>query len=136
MEVAKENPKANINISAALEDNSPPPIGIENDSYHNIGRILLASISLFFFNLIFVLGPVITIFSIYLSLWVVSASFMLSPLFVVTQVFIGGFTSFELFLSLIVCGIGMALGAGMVKVGKVLYKNFNKYANRNIKLIK
>jgi uncharacterized membrane protein len=136
IEVASENRKVSTNSPGGLADNYPLPINTETDSYRNLGRIILASISLFFFNLIFMLGPVIAIFSVYLSLWVVSASFVVSPLFVVTQVWIGGFTTFELFLSLILCGIGIALGAGMVKAGKWLYKTFSRYVNWNMKLIK
>lgn len=134
IEVAAENRKANKNLPVTLDDNYPLPM--ENDSYRNLGRILLASISLFFFNLIFVLGPVIAVFAIYLSLWVVSVSFVVSPLFVVTQVFIGGFTTFEAFVSLILCGIGIVLGAGMFKAGKGLYRIFSTYVNWNMKLIK
>lgn len=134
MEVAAENRKANPNLPVKFEDNYSLPI--ENDSYPNIGRMILASISLFFFNLIFVLGPAITIFAVYLSLWIVSASFVLSPIFVVTQVLIGGFSTFELFVSLILCGIGIALGAGMLKAGKGLYRIFSTYVNWNMKLIK
>ncbi|MCM3767601.1 DUF1700 domain-containing protein [Neobacillus niacini] len=136
IEVATENRKANTHLPGTLAEHYPLPIDSENESYPHIGRVILASISLFFFNLIFVLGPVITIFAVYLSLWIVSASFVLSPLFVVTQVVIGGFTTMELFLSLILCGIGIALGAGMVKAGKGLYKIFSTYVNWNIKLIK
>lgn len=136
IEVAKENRKAQTDLSVPLKDAYPLPIAVETDSYRNLGRILLASISLFFFNLIFMLGPVIAIFAVCLSLWVVSVCFVLSPLFVITQVFIGGFTIFELFLSMVLCGIGIALGAGMASAGKGLYKIFSKYVNWNIKLIK
>jgi uncharacterized membrane protein len=131
MEVAAENRKANPTLPVTLAEHIPT----EKNSY-NMGRILLASVSLFFFNLIFVLGPAIAIFAVYLSLWIVSASFVISPIFVVTQVFIGGFSTFELFLSLILCGIGIALGVGMVKAGKGLNQVFWKYVNWNMTLIK
>lgn len=136
IDVAKENRKAQINGAVSLEDAYPLPITMENDSYRQLGRMLLASISLFFFNLIFILGPVIAIFGVYLSLWVVSVCFVLSPLLVVTQVFIGGFTNLELFLSIFLCGIGIALGAGMAAAGKALYIILRKYVNWNIHLIK
>lgn len=136
IEVAAENRKADTHLPGTLTDHYPLQIEMKNDSYPNLGRVILASISLFFFNLIFVLGPVITVFAVYLSLWIVSVSFVLSPLFVVTQVLIGGFTIMELFLSLILCGVGIALGAGMVKAGKGLYKIFSTYVNWNIKLVK
>ncbi|WP_284035818.1 DUF1700 domain-containing protein [Neobacillus sp. 114] len=136
MVVAKENRKGDTNLSVTFADDYPPPISIENDSYRNIGRIILASISLFFFNFIFVLGPLIAIFAVYLSFWIVSACFVVSPLFVFTQVFIGGFTTFELFLSIILCGIGLAIGAGLFQAGKRLFLILSKYVNWNMKLIK
>ncbi|WP_462409899.1 DUF1700 domain-containing protein [Neobacillus sp. Marseille-QA0830] len=136
MEVANENRLADPKLSATLEDTYPLPSDTEKDPYRNMGRIILASLSLFFFNLIFVLGPVLAIFGVYLSLCIVAICFVLSPLFVLTQVFMGGFTNFELFLSLIVCGVGVALGAGMAIAGKGFYKLLSKYVNWNSRLIK
>ncbi|MEH7384359.1 DUF1700 domain-containing protein [Bacillus sp. JJ1521] len=138
IDVAKENrnPNSSLMESVALEDTSEVPHLVEKQSYRNSGRMILALISLILFNSIFVLGPAIAVISTYVSLWIVSFCFVVSPLLVVTQVFTGGFTGLEFFISILLCGIGLALGVGMVKAGKGLYKIFAMYVNWNLRLIK
>ncbi|RFB12064.1 DUF1700 domain-containing protein [Bacillus sp. HNG] len=138
IDVAKENRNVNSSFMepVALEDNSEVPHLVEKKSYRNSGRMILALVSLILFNSIFVLGPAIAVISIYFSLWIMSFCFVVSPLLVVTQVFVGGFTSLEFFISILLCGIGILLGVGMIKAGKGLYKIFSMYVNWNLGLIK
>ncbi|MEH7224233.1 DUF1700 domain-containing protein [Bacillus sp. JJ1566] len=138
IEVAKENRNTNSSFveSVGLEANPAVPHLVEKQTYQNSGRMILALVSLILFNSIFVLGPAIAVISIYFSLLIVSFCFVISPLLVVTQVFVGGFTSLEFFISILLCGIGIMLGVGMVKAGKGLYKIFVMYVNWNIGLIK
>lgn len=136
IDVAQENRKNQPLETATLEDEFRIPMEYENGSYRNLGRVILASVSLFLFNSIFVLGPAIAIVSMYLSLWIVSLCFVISPLLVIGESFIYGFQSWELFLSIALCGVGLALGGGMIPVGRALYRVTKKYVNWNIHLIK
>ncbi|MFT4413985.1 hypothetical protein ACLM5H_09005 [Fredinandcohnia humi] len=137
IDVAKENRQDHKELVdvATLEDDFVIP-EIEIHTYRNTGRMILASVSLLLFNLIFVLGPAIAVGSVYLSFWIVSLCFVLSPIMVVTQVLAGGFTSMEFFLSIMLCGIGLAVGVGNHYFGKGLYKALMNYVKWNIQLVK
>jgi uncharacterized membrane protein len=102
-----------------------------------ITRIVLSSIGLGFFNLVFILGPVAGLCGIYVGLCATAISFTLSPLLAVYSALIGDMDgiSFEIFASLILCGVGILLSVGMLYVGKYLYKVILKYIQFNIKVI-
>lgn len=109
-----------------------------NATTGNIFRALWAVIGLGFFNLVIVLGPAIAIAAIIFSGWAVGVSFLVSPLLVLLEmvVYPNGFAFFDLFFSLVLCGIGYFILVGMLYVSKLASKGFVKYLAYNVSLVK
>ncbi|MBS4174979.1 DUF1700 domain-containing protein [Bacillus sp. FJAT-49736] len=103
----------------------------------SITRTVLSSIGLGFFNLVFILGPVMGIIGIYIGVCAMAVGFTLSPLLTVYSALIGEYDGlgFEMFNTLVLCGIGLILGVAAVYVGKFLYKGIVKYIQFNIRVI-
>lgn len=103
----------------------------------NTVNIMLAAIMMGFLNLVFVLGPALGIFGVYIGLVAASFILIISPLAIIGSVIFNGLEDLAIvfFLSLITCGLGILLGIGMLKMGKFLSKTFLKYMNFNKKVI-
>jgi uncharacterized membrane protein len=91
----------------------------------NILRASWAVIGLSFFNIIIVLGPLIVLTSLIISGWTVRAAFIVSPLLVLINTVINphSFAVFDLFFSIILCGIGLFMVIGMFLVTKVVFRS-------------
>lgn len=105
-------------------------------SLGNIYNAILAGLSLSFFNIIFLLGPVIGIAGVYIALCAVALVLTLAPLAFLAAPFFGGGTALNFFVSLALCGMGLLLGAGMIKLGRLFYVWILKYIRFNITAIK
>ena len=108
----------------------------QTTSASNILRAVWAVIGLGFFNLLIVLAPFLTLVSIVISGWIVSAAFILSPLGILINLVIGQFKMVDLFLSLCLCGIGIFVALGMFTATKALTKGFIRYLKFNITFVK
>jgi uncharacterized membrane protein len=114
----------------ATKSERPQPVA-------NATRCILAGIGMIFFNLVVVLGPLVGIFSIYLSFCIVSAVFIVSPLLSIGTLFDSGGTPFlfAFFSSLILCGAGILLGIAMIFIGKFLWRVFTGYLRFNVNVV-
>ncbi|QDP41744.1 HAAS signaling domain-containing protein [Radiobacillus deserti] len=106
-------------------------------SVRNISRVILATISLSFFNLILVVGPVAAIVAVYLGLAVSSIALMFIPIvwFVANIGYADSFLQ-PFFVTLTVSSFGVLFGIGMLYVGKGLYFLILKYVKYNIRIVK
>jgi len=99
----------------------------------NIFRAVWAAIGLGFVNLVLILGPFLGLLGLLLGGWITGIAFVLSPILVaVSSIFNPGtFEWFDLFSSIILCGIGLFISIGLyyvtiwVKRGSVRYLKFN-----------
>jgi uncharacterized membrane protein len=120
---------ADYRIGRAEKDKTPS----------NMGRAILATISLSFFNLVFIIGPVAGLFGAYVALCAVSFSLMVLPLAVLGSYFFGySYETFAVnfFVSITVFSLGVLLSIGMIYVGKFFYNVILKYIKFNARLIK
>lgn len=110
----------------------------EKASTGNIFRAVFAAISLGFFNFIIVLGPFIGLVAVVIAGWFVGASFLFSPILaILNPVFVPGtFEWFDLFASILLCGLSIFVLLGMYYVTKILTKIFIKYLRWNVDLVK
>jgi uncharacterized membrane protein len=98
----------------------------------------LVAVGLIFLNLIFVLAPFVAVAGIFLSLWILSLTFIISPLLSL----IGGmivtnpFKWFEFFVSLTLSGIGIFLFIGMKKVTPACGRLVTRYIKANVAIVK
>ncbi|WP_400243605.1 DUF1700 domain-containing protein [Niallia sp. JL1B1071] len=112
---------------------------VENTiSTGNIFRAIWAVIGLGFFNIVIVLGPFIALTALIVSGWIVGASFILSPVLVVVDSMVqpNGFAFFQLFMSILLVGLGIFIVIGMFYITKLSMKGFVRYLNFNAKLVK
>ncbi|QQZ08866.1 DUF1700 domain-containing protein [Heyndrickxia vini] len=109
-----------------------------NKSVSNITRAMIATISLSFFNLVFLFGPVIGLIGVYIGLCVTAFVLTITPLLVVFAAIFTGFEQFMLqfFLSLICCALGLLMSMAMINVGKWFYAIILRYIKFNVKVIK
>ncbi len=109
-----------------------------DQSIPNMFNAIIATISLSFFNLVFILGPVIGILGVYIGLCAAALVMMLSPLAIIGSIIFNGFHGLLLliFASMITCSLGVLLSIGMIYVGKFLYRLILKYIRFNIRVIK
>ncbi|MGM9954339.1 MAG: DUF1700 domain-containing protein [Peribacillus sp.] len=144
--IGMEKGKSEQEISASL--GNPKQIAKELlASYHldmvqqttstgNILRAVWAVIGLGFFNIVIVLGPFIALVGVVFSGWVASLGFILAPLSILINLFMGEFRLFDLFFSLGICGIGIFIAMGMYVATKALFKGFIRYMKYNVSLVK
>lgn len=133
----KEGKESSVSLpSYPFDENFHIPINEKEKTTPHYGRMVLATVSLALFNMIFVLAPFVAIVGIYFSMWIVSFSFVLSPFISILKMAFGSFEIVEFFLTLILCGLGLMIGVGSMYVGKWLYRISLIYFNWNIKLIK
>lgn len=104
----------------------------------NITRAVIATISLSFFNLVFILGPVLGIFGAYIGLCAAALALTLSPLALIGSLIFNGFEDFMflLFASMVTCSLGILLSIAMIHVGKILYRIILTYIKFNVRIIK
>lgn len=109
-----------------------------NVSTGNLIRAVWAGIGLGFFNLIIVLGPFIALIGIVLAGWITGLAFILSPLLVPVNLLIypGTFEFFDLFFSIMLCGLGLFITIGMYYLTKILTHGFVRYLKFNASLVK
>jgi uncharacterized membrane protein len=102
-----------------------------------VQRALLAT-GLIFLNLIFVLGPFVAVAAVFLSLWIVSLAFIVSPLLAIVgeMISMGAFQWFEFFVSLTLSGIGMFLFIGMKKITPACGALVARYVRANVAIVK
>ncbi|MRH44054.1 DUF1700 domain-containing protein [Aquibacillus halophilus] len=110
----------------------------EKDQPINVSRAIIATIGLVLFNLIFLLGPVVAIFAVYLSLSAVGIAFTITPIAWIVSIIIGQASDLlgEFFIVLTLCSLGILLSVGMIQIGKILYRLTAKYLKVNIRIIK
>ncbi|MFD1360099.1 HAAS signaling domain-containing protein [Lentibacillus salinarum] len=104
----------------------------------NIFRAVWAVIGLGFFNFVIVLGPFVALLALIVAGWISGGAFIVSPLMVLLNAIIypAVFKWFDLFFSLMLCGIGLFIAIGMLFATKVLIKQFVRYLKYNVSLVK
>lgn len=106
----------------------------------NIGRAILATLSLGFFNLLFVLGPLMGLIGVLIAFYSVAATLLVMPVgFIIFPSHIletsenrllllfGGMTSI---------GLGGMLSIGLLRLTVWLYRLFLRYLQFNVRLIR
>lgn len=143
-----EEGKTEAEIATSL--GSPEKIGKELlATYHlekvgatastgNIFRAVWAVIGLGFFNLVIVLGPLIAIAGVAFAGWTSAIAFTVSPLLVLVNAVIypETFMLFDLFLSMMLSGLGLFIAIGMFFATRGLISGFVRYLQFNVKLVK
>lgn len=108
-------------------------------SVKHMFQAILATVSLSFFNVMFVLGPVLAVIAFYISLCGVAIVCVLSPIGWLVS-FLFGFGDINMvhsfFVSIFVCGAGLILCIGLYYFGKFLYELFLKYIKFNLRIVK
>lgn len=100
-------------------------------------RSLFLLIMVIFFNLVFVVGPAIGLFAVWISGWAVSISFTLAPVLWLLS-FINDSVidvTAEFFVVLTLTSIGVLIGLAMIPVSKFSYKIVRGYLKWNVRLI-
>ena len=107
-------------------------------SVTNITRAIIAAVALSFLNLIFLLGPIIAIISVYVAFVAVGVAFAVSPLFWIVSLILGQGIDLlaEFFIMLTMSSLGVLICIGMFYVGKFLYQVILKYVKFNIQIVK
>lgn len=148
-EIGLENGRSEANLIEELGD----PHIIARDllaDYHiskadkdktasNMARAIIATVSLSFFNLVFIIGPVTAILGTYVALCGVALGLTLLPLVIIGASILGySHESFSVnfFVSLTAFSLGMLMSIGMIYVGKFFYNLILRYIKFNIKIVK
>lgn len=112
----------------------------QNRSYPSMTRAVFASLGLGFLNLVFVLAPFLTIVSMVISLYTVSAAFVISPLAVFVTIFISNDNWQSILLLFFVTtgllGIGLVLGTVTTYFSKKFFYWFSRYLKSNQRIIR
>ncbi|SFB24089.1 MULTISPECIES: DUF1700 domain-containing protein [unclassified Bacillus (in: firmicutes)] len=147
-QVGMTNGKSQADLIAELGD--PHVIARDLLSDYHVGRVekvqttsktraIIETISLVFFNLIFVVGPLGGIFGAFIALCGVSLGLSVMPFAILGSYFLGySYESFAVnfFASLTVLSLGLLMGIGMMAIGKVFYRLFVSYIKFNFKIVK
>lgn len=109
-----------------------------DQSVKSMFHAVLAAISLSFFNIIFLLGPIVAIIGVYLALSATAIVLTLSPLVLIASLFFDGPVDIlvEFFMAITFCSLGVLMSIGMIYVGKFLYQMILKYVKFNIRVVK
>ncbi|MFD0051003.1 hypothetical protein ACFVHQ_16970 [Actinomycetes bacterium NPDC127524] len=104
----------------------------------NILRATWAALGLGFFNIVFILGPVIGIAGAMAAGWISGAAFILSPLMVLVGSAInrGTFEWYDLFFSMGLCGAGLFILIGMYYATYALVRGLIRYLKFNASVVK
>lgn len=100
------------------------------------GSSFIVALALVFFNLVFILGPLLGVLGLIFGLFVTAISFILSPLGLILKLILGDGHLFEFFLSLVLAGLGLLLLPLTVKLVKFFERVLRKYGKWNIKMIR
>ncbi|MEW9503087.1 HAAS signaling domain-containing protein [Jeotgalibacillus marinus] len=113
---------------------------IEKDqTFSNIFKAVIATVSLSFFNVVFILGPVVGLIGVYVGLCAVAIALTLSPLAIIASIYFNGaFPSIAVnfFVAITLCSLGLLMSIGMMYVGKFLYNAVRSYIKLNINIVK
>lgn len=105
----------------------------------NMFRAIFAAISLSFFNIVFIVGPVAALLGTYLALCVTAIALTLSPLGIIASSLMGYSTetfAFSFFVSLTLVSSGLLMSIGMIYVGKYFYYLILRYIKFNLRMVK
>ncbi|KKK39260.1 hypothetical protein WQ57_05575 [Mesobacillus campisalis] len=110
----------------------------ETATASNILRAVWAVIGLGFFNLVIVLGPFVALAGFIIAGWIVSVSFVASPILVLINVSIHPqiFEPFDLFFSIGLAGLGLFIAIGMFFATRAITNGFVRYLKYNVGLVK
>ncbi|WP_433745877.1 DUF1700 domain-containing protein [Falsibacillus pallidus] len=110
----------------------------ETRSVTNIFQAATAAVSLSFFNLVFILGPLIGLAGVYAALCAVALVLTISPFALLGSSLFNGFENIvlNLFASLALFSLGLLLCIGMIYVGKFFYRVILTYIKFNVRLVK
>ncbi|MCP4180121.1 MAG: DUF1700 domain-containing protein [bacterium] len=124
----------------------------KESSIGNGVKVVLASLSLGFFNIVFIVGPYFGLVGVMIGLWATAVSVMLSGITVALAVIFYPIISlfvpnlfypsgFVMNLAMFFAGIALfSMGSlaviGMVKLSKLFYTGTVKYLQSNIRIIK
>ncbi len=105
---------------------------------NNTAKAVAITIGLILFNLMIVLGPFLGIVGTLFGGWLVSVSFVLSPLLLLINLVIypASFVIFELFVVIGLCGLGLLIGILMFLASKGATYLTKRYVQFNIQLVK
>ncbi|MFT8709948.1 MAG: DUF1700 domain-containing protein [Sporolactobacillus sp.] len=103
----------------------------------NIVRCLFVGFVMVLFNLIVIVGPLFGIIGGYFGLVAAAIGLMAAPFLSIFSLYESGLAAFlfTFFISLIACGVGMLLVAGLWIVGKGLWQLLVLYTRFNIRVI-
>jgi uncharacterized membrane protein len=120
--------------------NAPAPAERQRRSMGTFGpRNIIAAVALFFFNLIFILGPFIAVSAVLFSFSLVAVLFTFSSVWVIIGTGIptsADVLLLEVFTSLTLSGLGVMLGIGMWKLGRGYIALVKRYTALNFRLIR
>lgn len=104
----------------------------------NITRAVWAIIELGFFNLVIVLVPFIALAAVIVAGWIVGIAFVASPLIILASsvIYPDSFELFNLFISMVTCGLGFFIVIGMYFATRKLIQVFVRYLRFNVKFVK
>ncbi|SHE53215.1 Uncharacterized membrane protein [Seinonella peptonophila] len=111
----------------------------EKNSYANLLRAVFKTLGLGFFNLIFVIGPFLAVIGVLLALMVVSVALILTPFAMIgSAIWIHDWllSLLGIFITFMLAGIGLMLGAGVIRFSKAFYRWFTNYLQSNLRLIR
>ncbi|WP_257349492.1 DUF1700 domain-containing protein [Pseudalkalibacillus decolorationis] len=110
----------------------------ENQSVNTISKAVIATLSLGFFNLIFVLGPFIGLVGVMLGLYTATLALVASPIFILIKIIVSSDPGIleALFVMMTTGGLGVLLSIGMIYVTKAFYFVIVKYLQFNLKIIR
>ncbi|MFB9325872.1 hypothetical protein ACFFSY_08020 [Paenibacillus aurantiacus] len=103
----------------------------------SVSRAVLTTVSMGFFNLIFVLGPYVGLLAVILALWVVVGALALSSLYAVYEGLFGeAFNRVQgAFIAMTLIGLSMLAGAGMKVVTRGFMRMTVNYLKFNSRII-
>lgn len=110
-----------------------------NASVGNMTRAVIATISLGFFNVVFVLGPFMGLIGILMACYAILLSLLVAPFGIYLQYGVPAPSHERLLLlfgSLTSLGLGGMLGVGLLRLTKWLYRQFLRYLQFNVQLIR
>ncbi|SDX08647.1 Uncharacterized membrane protein [Marininema mesophilum] len=111
----------------------------ENQSFVSLFRATFTFLGLGFFNLVFMLGPLIIVLSVIFSMYVTSLILLITPLFAIEALLMeSSLLEFllRLLTSLIGAGVGLLLGMGTVRFSRTFFGWFIRYLKSNLNIIK
>lgn len=113
-------------------------IAQEKSDVSSVFRAVFAVGGLGFLNLVFVLGPAIAVGAIIFALGISGIAFIASPILFLFFSGIGlqPFTWFELFSTLLACGIGIFMSIGTYYVTKWAIKITTRYLAFNLRVVR